>query len=133
MQSLQRQIKRGRARVKMSEFVKNEDGTQKVIIENFPNDILNVGVVKKSDSKRSFIPKAYLVLKNDKPLTTELINEIIKTCSKNLPSYAIPVEFEQIDQLPLTTAKKTDYNQLDVMSKDMITFAFNYIKGVEDE
>ena len=28
---------------------------------------------------------------------------------------------------------ETDYNQLDVMSKDMITFAFNYIKGVENE
>ena len=33
MQSLQRQIKRGHVRVKMSEFVKNEDGTPKVIIE----------------------------------------------------------------------------------------------------
>ena len=33
MQSLQRQIKKGHARVKMSEFVKNEDGTPKVIIE----------------------------------------------------------------------------------------------------
>ena len=33
MQSLQRQIKRGRAKVKVSEFVKNEDGTPKVIIE----------------------------------------------------------------------------------------------------
>ena len=33
MQSWQRQIKRGRAKVKESEFVKNEDGTPKVIIE----------------------------------------------------------------------------------------------------
>ena len=33
VQSLQRKIKRGHARVKMSEFVKNEDGTPKVIIE----------------------------------------------------------------------------------------------------
>lgn len=33
MQSLQRQIKRGHARVKESEFVKNEDGTSKVILE----------------------------------------------------------------------------------------------------
>ena len=33
MQSLQRQIKRGHTRVKMSEFVKNEDGTPKIILE----------------------------------------------------------------------------------------------------
>jgi len=33
MQSLQRKIKRGHARVKESEFVKNEDGTPKVILE----------------------------------------------------------------------------------------------------
>ena len=28
---------------------------------------------------------------------------------------------------------ETKYNKIDVMSKDMITFAFNYIKGVENE
>jgi hypothetical protein len=33
MQSLQRQIKRGHARLKESLFVKNEDGTPKVILE----------------------------------------------------------------------------------------------------
>ena len=33
MQSLQRQIKRGHARVSTSEFVKNQDGTPKVILE----------------------------------------------------------------------------------------------------
>ena len=33
MQSLQRQIKRGHVRVKMSEFVKNEDGSAKLIVE----------------------------------------------------------------------------------------------------
>ena len=33
MQSLQRQIKRGHARLKKSEFVKNEDGTPKEILE----------------------------------------------------------------------------------------------------
>jgi hypothetical protein len=33
MQSLQRQIKRGLARFKTSEFVKNPDGTPKILIE----------------------------------------------------------------------------------------------------
>ena len=33
MQSLQRQIKRGHARLKKSKFVKNEYGTPKVILE----------------------------------------------------------------------------------------------------
>jgi hypothetical protein len=33
MQSLNRQIKRGHARLKESSFVKNEDGTPKIILE----------------------------------------------------------------------------------------------------
>lgn len=33
MQSLQIQIKRGHARLKTSEFVKNEDGTPKIILD----------------------------------------------------------------------------------------------------
>ena len=33
MQSLQRQIKRGHAKISFSEFIKNPDGTPKMIIE----------------------------------------------------------------------------------------------------
>jgi hypothetical protein len=33
MQSLQRQLKRGHARLKESSFVKNEDGTPKILLE----------------------------------------------------------------------------------------------------
>ena len=49
MQSLQRQIKRGHVRVKMSEFVKNEDGTQKVIIEKIERENL----IKKDKRKKA--------------------------------------------------------------------------------
>jgi len=33
MQSLQRQIKRGHAKVSLSDFIKNEDGSAKLIVE----------------------------------------------------------------------------------------------------
>lgn len=81
------------------------------IITRHP-DVLDCAVVKKPDDLRSFIPKAYVVLRNGANLD-DIIPEIIKICKTELQNCAIPVEFDQIAAIPLNRADKIDYPSLE--------------------
>lgn len=58
------------------------------------------------------VPKAFIVLKNDVVLSEEVKNSIVDYCKKNLAQYAMPYDFEYMDELPKTLVNKVDYIKL---------------------
>jgi acetyl-CoA synthetase len=76
-------------------------------------EVFDCAVVKKPDDVRSFIPKAYIVLKENIKYTKELEEKIKLVCGRTLQSCAIPEEYEIIENLPLTVAEKVDYTTLE--------------------
>ncbi len=58
------------------------------------------------------VPKAFVVLKKGYKLNDELKEELIKYCKKNLASYSVPKEYEELDKLPKTIIGKVDFNKL---------------------
>ncbi len=73
------------------------------------DEVFDCAVVKKPDDIRSFIAKAFIVLREDVEYTKELEEKIKLICGSQLQSCAIPAEYEVIDKLPLTRAEKVDY------------------------
>lgn len=77
------------------------------------NEVFDCAVVKKPDDIRSFIAKAFIVLRENVEYTKELEEKIKLICGSQLQSCAIPAEYEVIDKLPLTRAEKIDYTILE--------------------
>lgn len=73
------------------------------------DEVFDCAVVKKPDDIRSFIAKAFIVLRENVEYTKELEEKIKLICGSQLQSCAIPAEYEVIDKLPLTRAEKVDY------------------------
>jgi len=65
--------------------------------------ILEVAVVGVPDDVKGEIPKAFIVLKEEKSLTKEKINQF---CRDNLAAYKIPREIQIVSELPKTTTGK---------------------------
>ena len=66
-------------------------------------------VIGVPDEERVNYPKAFIVLKEKKDIS----KEIIKICEDNLPEYMVPVEIEFVDDMPRTPAGKIDYRALE--------------------
>lgn len=84
-------------------------------------------VIKKPDENKSFVPKAYIVLKDefkniDYNDLMDKINELLPNLKDNngfsLKSYELPVEYDVIDELPLGKSEKVDYVLLEKQEKD---------------
>lgn len=58
------------------------------------------------------VPKAFIVLNNGYSKSELLIMEFKKLCSKNLPKYAWPYDYEFMDELPTTRVGKIDFRKL---------------------
>ena len=58
------------------------------------------------------VAKAFIVLKNSKKATEEVLASIKKHCEKNLSRYSWPYEYEFRDKLPKTIVGKIAYNVL---------------------
>lgn len=58
------------------------------------------------------VPKAFIVLNKGYKESENLINELKELCSKNLPKYAIPKDFEFRKSLPKTMVGKVDFRKL---------------------
>ena len=58
------------------------------------------------------IPKAFIVLRKNFDNTEELRNNIKKYASKSIAKYALPAEYEYVEELPKTKLGKIDYKKL---------------------
>ncbi|HPF83151.1 MAG TPA: class I adenylate-forming enzyme family protein [Bacilli bacterium] len=82
------------------------------------DDVFDCAVVKKPDDTRELVPKAYVVLKDNKVMTKEIADKIYAICIKKLKRCEIPVEIEQVESIPLTRAEKNDYAALEKKAQE---------------
>ncbi len=66
-------------------------------------------VIGVPDEVRVNYPKAFIVTKDKKDIS----DEIIELCKNNLPEYMVPLEVELVDDMPRTPAGKIDYRALE--------------------
>ena len=88
------------------------DYVQKVIAESML-EIADCAVVQREDETRSFVPIAFVCLQKQEKWNDQFILDLQKQCQKKLQNCAVPVEFIQIKELPLTVAGKVDYRALE--------------------
>lgn len=81
------------------------------VILNHP-EVLNCGVIGVPHPYKVQVPKAYIVLKNDK-LSTKIKKDIKDYCNKNLAAYMVPKEFVFRTSLPKTMIGKVNYRELE--------------------
>lgn len=67
------------------------------------DEILEAAVVGVPHEVFGEVPKAYIVLKSDKSITTD---EILNYCERKLAKYKLPVEIEFLDSLPRNASGK---------------------------
>jgi long-chain acyl-CoA synthetase len=72
-------------------------------------------VVGRSDTSHSegCLPAAFIVLECGERGSEILTNELRRLCERELPEYALPVEYNYIPSLPLTAIGKIDYRTLE--------------------
>lgn len=70
--------------------------------------IKEVCVVGVPDDKKTNVPIAFIVLKDDVSITSGIKNEILSSCD-NLSFYSRPVDYHFIDNLPKTNIGKNDF------------------------
>ncbi len=76
-------------------------------------DVLEACVIGVPDEKQVQIVKAFVVLKNPKKQSSEIQNELITYCQKNLLKWSCPREIEFSKQLPKTLVGKIDFKKLE--------------------
>lgn len=77
--------------------------------------VLDCAVVQKPDPKRYLVPVAFICIEK-KANFNEKVILIHEFCSNDLQSCAAPVEYIQIDTLPMTAAGKVNYSALEEMA-----------------
>ncbi len=76
-------------------------------------DVVTCTVVGVPHPLKVQVPKAFIVLKENTPVTLKLKNEIKKLCEENIAHYAIPASFSFKKSLPTTKMGKVDYQKLE--------------------
>ncbi len=64
------------------------------------------------------VPKAFIVLEENKKPNAKLKKELRDLCKKNLAAYAIPKDLEFVESLPKTLYNKVDYKLLEKKEKE---------------
>lgn len=82
------------------------------------NLVKEVCVVAKPHPHKSYVAKAFIVLKRDGNDLDEVKSEIKSLCKEYLPKYSIPYEYEFRDELPRTKLAKIAYKELEDEEKD---------------
>jgi long-chain acyl-CoA synthetase len=75
--------------------------------------VLMSSVIGVPDPYKMQKPKAFVVLRPDIHPTEETKEAILEHCRKNIAHYAMPYEFEYLDELPLTLVGKVAYTVLE--------------------
>lgn len=74
--------------------------------------VSSCAVVGVADDYKGEIPKAYIVLKDNKKLTEDIRDEINELCVQNLNKYSVPKQYEYVDELPQTLLGKVTRRKL---------------------
>ena len=82
------------------------------VIQKHPK-VKQVGVIGIPHPYKVQVPKAYIVLKNNKDNNHNTIKEIEEYCKKELSYYMIPKKFVFRESLPTTMIGKIDYKKLE--------------------
>ncbi|MBE6157450.1 MAG: acyl--CoA ligase [Firmicutes bacterium] len=107
-------------RIRRIELTKDDKGLPTKI---FPDKIKGVilqhpsvekcEVIMVDDEIRMKKPVCFIVLKDGIEFTKDIVDDINQICLENkLERYSIPVEYKNIEEIPLTPGLKTDYNEL---------------------
>lgn len=80
--------------------------------------VSNCEIITVASSEKINVPVAYLVLKNGINLTKELINKINEYLLKNIPTYMMPIDYIEIDKIPLNKNGKNSISELEKMYKE---------------
>lgn len=106
-------------RIRRIEMVKDDAGNptklfpekiKKVLLKHYLVD--GCEVITADDEKHIKKPIAYIVLKNNIPMTPRIENELRMMCEAELPSYSVPTEYIFIDKIPLKPSLKPDIDEL---------------------
>lgn len=94
---------------------------EQVICSN--KEVKEVKVVGINDINHSqgLLPKAHIVIKDEyKGFEEQIIEKIKRSCETELQEYAVPVEYEINNDLPLTSVGKIDYKKLEEQDRQKI-------------
>lgn len=72
----------------------------------------NCAVIGIPHDYKKEVPKAFIVLRKNFDNTEDLRNDIKKYASKSIAKYALPAEYEYVEELPKTKLGKIDYKKL---------------------
>ena len=92
------------------------DRIEKIISEM--SAVSNCCVVCRGDSKNTYYPVAFVVLKPENK-NESIEKDLRKICNLGLPDYAQPIEYRFVNSLPLTSVGKPDYRTLEKMAEGM--------------
>lgn len=70
-------------------------------------------IVGVQDEIKQQVAKAIIVLKKNIKATEEVKNSIVEYAKKNIVKYALPKEYEYVDNIPKTPIGKVDYKKLE--------------------
>lgn len=102
------------------------------IIEEFPDVLQCVCIAKKHPHKLN-VPKAYVILRDNKYMTEDLKNEILNMCNQQVPDvYSRVWEIEQIEEFPQTQIGKIDYKKLEILEEEK-SINSSYIRRIKNE
>jgi long-chain acyl-CoA synthetase len=82
------------------------------VIEKHP-DVAKCCVIGVPHPYKMHVPKAFIVLEDDRKPTLQIKKEIKDLCKKNLAVYSIPKDYEFRKSLPKTLYGKVDFKQLE--------------------
>lgn len=85
---------------------------EQIITDNEKVD--SCAVVSMPHQYKQHVPKAYIVLSNNKQLNDEELESLINECNEKVPNnYYRPYQFEFVDELPKTPLGKIDFLKLE--------------------
>lgn len=79
--------------------------------------VRNCSVVGKKDSRKGYLPIAFLVVDPEEDRET-VITQLKDLCKELLPENAFPYEYRFVEELPFTSIGKVDYRVLERMAEE---------------
>ena len=88
------------------------------VIDSHPA-VLSCTVVGIPHEYKKMVPKAYIVLRKNFELTEDLKNDIKSYAAKSISKYALPYEYEYVDEIPKTLVGKVAFTKLEQTKYDI--------------
>lgn len=72
--------------------------------------------------RQGYLPKAFIILKNDVVDSTRVIEEVKKMCQTHLAEYSLPFDYEILEKFPVTSIGKIDTISLREQTEKQMQF-----------